>query len=61
MGEHKLEDEELLRRIAEKDLKAFRQLVERHNIFVFTTCCNLIGDFHQAEEGEEAGVEEWHG
>lgn len=53
MGEHKLEDEELLRRIAEKDLKAFQQLVERHNIFVFTTCCNLIGDFHQAEEAAQ--------
>jgi RNA polymerase sigma-70 factor (ECF subfamily) len=54
MGEHKaLKDEELIRRISDKDLLAFEQLVERYKIFVFNTCYSFLGDYHQAEDAAQ--------
>jgi len=50
VGTHKLEDNELIRKISDKDLLAFKQLVERHNNLVYNTCYNILGDHHQAEE-----------
>lgn len=53
MGTHKLEDDELIRKISNKDLLAFKQLVERHKILVYNTCYNILGDHHQAEEAAQ--------
>jgi RNA polymerase sigma-70 factor (ECF subfamily) len=50
VGEYELDDDKLIQRIAEKDLTAFQQLVERHKAFVYNTCYNLIGNYQQAEE-----------
>ena len=44
------DDDELIRRISSKDANAFKQLVERHKVFVYNICYNLIGNFQQAEE-----------
>ncbi len=53
MGTHKLEDNELIRKISDKDLLAFKQLVERHKNLVYNTCYNMLGDHHQAEEAAQ--------
>lgn len=53
MGTHKLEDDELIRKISDKDLLAFKQLVERHKILVYNICYNILGDHHQAEEAAQ--------
>ena len=50
MLENELDDDELIRKISSKDLIAFQQLVERHKVFIYNTCYNLIGNDQQAEE-----------
>lgn len=50
MGANELDDDELIRKVSGKDPIAFRQLVERHKVFVYTTCFHLIGNPQQAEE-----------
>jgi RNA polymerase sigma-70 factor (ECF subfamily) len=45
-----LDDNELIRKISHKDVAAFRQLVEHHKNFVYSTCRSLIGNDQQAEE-----------
>jgi RNA polymerase sigma-70 factor (ECF subfamily) len=50
MDERALDDDDLIQRIAEKDLDAFRQFVERNKIFVYNTCYRFIGNHQQAEE-----------
>ena len=50
MDEHDRDDDELIRKISRKEGNAFRQLVERHEGFVYNTCRNLIGNDQQAEE-----------
>jgi RNA polymerase sigma-70 factor (ECF subfamily) len=53
VGTHKLEDNELIRKISDKDLLAFKQLVERQKILVYNTCYSIIGDHQQAEEAAQ--------
>lgn len=53
MDATKIEDEELIRKISDKDLQAFRQLVERYKLLVYNTCYNLLNDHHQAEEASQ--------
>lgn len=53
MGEFALDDDDLIQRIAEKDLDAFRQFVKRHKIFVHNTCYRFIGNHEQAEEAAQ--------
>lgn len=50
MDEHDRDDDELIRKISQKEGNAFRQLVERHQSLVYNTCRNLIGNDQQAEE-----------
>jgi RNA polymerase sigma-70 factor (ECF subfamily) len=50
VGEYELDDDDLIQKIAEKDLDAFQQFVERNKIFVYNTCYYLIGNHQQAEE-----------
>jgi RNA polymerase sigma-70 factor (ECF subfamily) len=50
VDENELDDDDLIQRIAERDLDAFKKLVERHKIFVTNTCYNLIGNHQQTEE-----------
>jgi RNA polymerase sigma-70 factor (ECF subfamily) len=50
VDEYELNDDELIRKISSKDLIALQRLVERHKVFVYNTCYNLIGDHQQAEE-----------
>jgi RNA polymerase sigma-70 factor (ECF subfamily) len=50
VGTNELDDDELIRKISQKDLIAFQQLVERHKLFVYSTCYNFIGSHQQAEE-----------
>jgi len=50
VGANELDDDELIQKISQKDLIAFQQLVERHKVFVYNTCCNIIGNYQQAEE-----------
>jgi len=44
------DDKELIRKVAQKDLRAFQKLYERHHSLVFNTCCRLLGDIQQAED-----------
>ncbi len=53
MDELKLEDDELIRRISERDLSAFKQLVERYKTLIYNTCYSLLGDFHLAEDATQ--------
>jgi RNA polymerase sigma-70 factor (ECF subfamily) len=53
VGDYELDDDDLIQKIAERDLDAFRKLVERHKAFVYTTCCHLIGNHQQAEEASQ--------
>lgn len=50
MGVNELDDDDLIRKVASNDPIAFRQLVDRHKIFVYNTCFSLIGNPQQAEE-----------
>lgn len=50
MDEYELDDDDLIRKISEKDLTAFQKLVEHHKAFVYNTSYNLIGNHQQAEE-----------
>jgi RNA polymerase sigma-70 factor (ECF subfamily) len=50
VGTNELDDDELIRKISQKDLTAFQQLVERHKLLVYSTCYNLIGNHQHAEE-----------
>lgn len=50
MDDHDRDDDKLIRKISHKDVAAFRQLVERHKNFVYSTCRSLIGNDQQAEE-----------
>lgn len=50
MGTNELDDNELIRKISSRDPIAFQRLVERHKVFVYNTCFNIIGNHQLAEE-----------
>ena len=43
-------DDELIRRITQKDHAAFKELVERYQAMVYSVCFNLLHDHQQAED-----------
>ena len=45
-----MNDKELIRKIAAKDHGAFKELVDRYQSLVANTCCNLLGNRHDAED-----------
>jgi len=53
LGKTSLYDETLIRRISGKDVAAFKELVERYQTSIYSTCLSLIGDYHQAEEAAQ--------
>lgn len=53
MDPNELNDNELIRKISQRDLTAFQELVERHKTFVYNTCYKLIGNDQQAEEAAQ--------
>ena len=48
-----IKDEDLIRKISDKDIQAFRHLVERYEGLVYSTCYNLLNDHQQAEESAQ--------
>ena len=53
MGTNQSNDEVLTRRISDKDVEAFREIVDRYQNSVYNICLSLIGDHHQAEEAAQ--------
>ena len=52
--------EQLVRRAAQGDVKAFVALTQRFQHFAFGSALALVGDFHQAEDVvQEAFVAAW--
>jgi RNA polymerase sigma-70 factor (ECF subfamily) len=52
--------EQLVRRAAQGDVKAFVTLTQRFQHFAFGSALALVGDFHQAEDVvQEAFVAAW--
>jgi RNA polymerase sigma-70 factor, ECF subfamily len=48
-----LDDEELIRRISDKDSEAFEQFVLRYQSKVLNICYGFLGDYQQAEEAAQ--------
>lgn len=46
-------DFELIRKIAQKDLSAFRELFVRYQTRIYNTCYSLLADHHQAEDATQ--------
>ncbi|MFC2164102.1 RNA polymerase sigma factor [Acidobacteriota bacterium] len=53
MGKKQLDDEVLIQRISDKDVVAFKRLVDLYQASVYNTCLSIIGDHHQAEEAAQ--------
>ena len=53
MGTNQTEDDVLLRRISDKDVDAFKEIVDRYQNSVYNICLSLIGDHLQAEEAAQ--------
>src|SRR5512143_329860 len=53
-------DEELARRAARGDTRAFEDLVERHQRYVFNLCLRIMGDYDLAAEmAQETFLRAW--
>jgi len=53
LSNKKFDDEAVIRQISIEDLTAFKELVDRYQTSVYSTCYSILGDYHQAEEAAQ--------